>query len=415
MLEEVIFPQLQEVQSTFCLYMRSGLSVEMFRRLVEKQEKGIQVEVLVEQENSDYLRQDPFLHQLCVRLLQSGGSLMQVTCFEPVNAFLLCDYKKISFVSPSSVVSVFNEKDQRDYLIRSRRYVQGLKQKSQRLFRELSPIQVEFQLSTDFVKSGTPVIATWDVKGAAEVQLEGIGPVESKGSREIIFFENTIVKLVATHQKQVQAVTAYVRVYGDVEIQYDLGFLNPVTQQYSSLVNAENYPDVFGIMKGHSVQFSWEVLEADKVSIQPFDRSERKGELTFTPQQSMEIVINASGNNQESERVIHIRVFPVPVYAEKMVQVNPQWLQKEVKVHLPDQQTRLQKKSIKLIMQEADQRYVQLQQKMQHLSESGNVTDVDALQSLLLIEMKKKYSIKDQVKDYIDDFYKQLQSLKSKK
>jgi hypothetical protein len=52
---------------------------------------------------------------------------------------------------------------------------------------------------------------------------------------------------------------------------------------------------------------------------------------------------------------------------------------------------------------------------MQHLSESGNVTDVDALQSLLLIEMKKKYSIKDQVKDYIDDFYKQLQSLKSKK
>jgi hypothetical protein len=412
-MNDLIFSALEKAEKTFCLYMRSGLSLDALKKIIDAQEKGVQIEILVEEENSQYLRQDPFLYQLCSRMLNLGGAILQVNCLEPVNAFFLTDYKRISFVSPSSTQTDFNEVQHRDYLIKTRRYVQALKQKGSPLLKETSDIQVNIEVVPDFVKSGDPVVVSWNVKGASEVTLEGLGKVEARGSHSFIFFENTIVKVIAQNQRQVQYGTAYVRVYGDIEIGYDLGFLNPVTQQYSSLVNAENYPDVFGIMNGHSVQFSWEVNEADKVLVMPFNRTERKGELQFTPDSSFDIEIEASGNGQVAKRIIHIQLFPVPLFKEKMNVVQPKWFQRELKVSLPDQASRLSQKDIQSIMQDSNYRYEQMIQQLEEFSLKTNAQiSPEIIRALMLPEIKRRFSLKEEVSHYIEDFYRQLTGLK---
>lgn len=410
----IISSVLSSVRQTFTVYIRSGLSIDLLKKFIDLLDQGISVEILIEEENSSSLRQDPSLFHHCGKFVDKGGSIILVACNEPVNAFFLIDYKSVCFVSPSSAKRQYDEIQHKEYLIKTRRYIEGLKNRGSSYLQDAGDISIHLEANTDIIKMGESVQISWNVKGATEVSIHGIGPVAAHGTTPVVLYDNTIIKIKARNSRHTQVRTFYVRVFGDVEINYDLGFLNPVTKQYSSLVNAENYPDVFGIMKGHSVQFNWEVNEAETVSIRPFNLKEKKGTHTFSPASSFDIEIEAHGNGQTVLRRIQINLFPVPVFHEKKHRVNDRWYTQEYTFSLPDVGSRLKEEHLSGILKNAEERYASMGERVKELSEaySGEITP-EVLRDKMLMGMKQKYSIKQEVMVYVQKLMKEVKELRN--
>lgn len=103
---------------------------------------------------------------------------------------------------------------------------------------------------------------------------------------KVQILENTILILTATNKKQQFKRAIFLKAIENIQIDFDIQFLNPASKKFVSLKTDEDTEGVFGITKGQQVKLLWNVNHADQVKIDPFNFDQKKGSIFFDPMEA---------------------------------------------------------------------------------------------------------------------------------
>ena len=165
----------------------------------------------------------------------------------------------------------------------------------------------------------------WKSNNASAVEIDGLGVVPTSGEQSVKILDDTIINVRASNQKQVKIKSLAIKVLKQLNIDYEVMFLNPASKQFVSL-EQEDSSGVYGVTQGSKIKLVWNIAQADEVKIRPFDLSEKSGEYVFHPNGTTEIDIQASlqGNVKKTRIIIH--EFPMPIFSHALISVEDKYL-----------------------------------------------------------------------------------------
>jgi hypothetical protein len=228
------------------------------------------------------------------------------------------DFTEVRDIFADRMVTYLEERNQVDIQNIARDF-SDLAQSSKPYLTEPGDIRMHLSVSEQVIMKGDMVEVTWGVDLADRIVIQGIGEVEAYGSRKLKIDKHTTIRMGAYNDRQSQIRAIKIWVSEEIRIIYDIGFLSPHSQAYTSLVQVENYPHVYGVARGNPIRLVWQVSEASEAKILPFNITKNKGEHVFTPEGSQQIIIQAKIQGKVVKRKIMLLIFPIPIFRDKLV------------------------------------------------------------------------------------------------
>lgn len=282
-------------------------------------ERGVAVELFLDQKNQSTLESNPFLLHKCLQLINKGACVFLTDADGEAKRYrCMADFTEVRDIYPDRMVTYLEERNQVDIQNITVDF-KTLKQTSKPYLAEPGDIRMELTASEHVVMKGDIVEIKWGVDLAERIVIRGIGEVGAYGTRKLKVDKNTIIRMGAYNDRQSQIRAVKIWVSEEIRIVYDIGFLSPHTNTYTSLVQTENYPHVYGVAAGNAIRFVWQVSDASDVKILPFNLTKNKGEYVFTPTESVKIEIRAKIQGKVVTRKIMVMIFPIPVFKDKLV------------------------------------------------------------------------------------------------
>ncbi len=297
--------------------------IESFSRLLEKR---ICVDIFINQNVSLKTKKDPFYVYKLIGLTKSGGNLYLGKQFEDSKCILcLRDYAevlrinteshKIELLTPDldDFDSIFSLFDKVHFSL-------------DQLHQEIGDIAIDFSSDDKILLKNSTVHFGWNVQNATSVEIDGIGAVDSSGYNQFTIVQDQIINIYATNENSIKINSFYFAVAEAPRIYYDVQFLNPSSKQFVSLPE-DSGKGVFGVSKGNKVRVIWEVKNAQTCRIEPFDSAEFQGQEEFFVEGTFRLEISAALQGMNESKRIIIQEFPVPIFEESMIQIQPGFLQ----------------------------------------------------------------------------------------
>jgi len=169
---------------------------------------------------------------------------------------------------------------------------------------ETSPAPtVLFTASPEIIQKGQTATLTWQVSNATEVSIEGIGPVQTSGTRRVKPVENATFTIVAVGEGGTQTAS--------VEIEVAAGPLPAILFS----VNPES------IEAGQSATLKWQVTDATEVSIEGIGKVKPKDTRQVKPTETTVYTLVATGEGGTSMETAEVQVkAPPPIEARVNLQ-----------------------------------------------------------------------------------------------
>jgi outer membrane protein OmpA-like peptidoglycan-associated protein len=152
-----------------------------------------------------------------------------------------------------------------------------------------------FTAMPDVVQKGQSVTLTWQVNNATKISIEGIGDVQSAGSKKLKPSENMVFTLTAVGAGGTQTATT------DVE----------VVSGPRPIVLFSAAPE--SVQIGHPVTLNWQVTNATKVSIEGIGDVPLKGTKQVKPTENKTFALTAVGEGGTITEAVTIEVTPAPI------------------------------------------------------------------------------------------------------
>ncbi|MEL7003145.1 MAG: hypothetical protein AAFN93_10470 [Bacteroidota bacterium] len=307
----------------------------IFDMAIELIENGVEVLLIFPDHRQRNLTNEPFILNRIILVNKKGGLI----CFGDdnqinENSFFIRDYEAVASVKNQDA-STLNEHISPGTIRQHLDVFDKLFSESEYYLHNTNDLDIDFQLSHEVILAGDQIQLSWEVDHADKVVIQGIGEVEPIGHKKIRPAINTIFKIGAYNEHQSAFRTKCVKVYEDIDITYDLSFINSRTNEVTSLVKEENFPHVFGVANGNEIKFQWSVKDANSVKILPFDLRKHTGENYFKPSENIDIEIHVEIYDRKFIRKIQILVFPIPVLKSHLKTTFE--LPQEFYHNLPDQ------------------------------------------------------------------------------
>ena len=301
------------------IHVCSEVSAAILDACTSALERGVAVEFFLDQKNQPALESNPFLLHKCLHLINKGGSVFITESDGDAKRYrCMSDFTEVRDIFPDRMITYLEERNQVDIQNITIDF-KNRKQNSKPYLVEPGDIRMDLTASEHVVMKGDMVEIKWGVDLAERIVIRGIGEVDAYGSRKLKVDKNTIIRMGAYNDRQSQIRAVKIWVSEEIKIAYDIGFLSPHTNTYTSLVQTENYPHVYGVASGNAIRFVWQVSDASEVKILPFNTTKNKGEQIFTPTGSMKIEIRAKIQGKVVTRKILVMIFPIPVFKDKLV------------------------------------------------------------------------------------------------
>jgi hypothetical protein len=309
--------ELEKAEHSLKIRLNGVFNTEILDHCIHAVEKGVAVDLLICHETKFTIENDAFLLNKSIQLIKKGGCIYTTeTNSEPKYWMYISDFNK---THPSNSPNGQTASEKQVAIIE----FEKIKQSYSPYLIEKGDIQIRFSVSDTLILNGDTIELNWEVDGAETVIIQGLGEVDSYGKKKIYLDKNTIIKIGASNKHQSQIKALWVEVAdADLDVEYDIGFIHPKNEVYTSLVKPDNHPHVYGVAKGNKVKINWSVPHATAVHIHPFDIKESTGSHTFYPTESMDIEIQAEIKNRVFRRKIQVLLFPIPVFTEKKISLQ---------------------------------------------------------------------------------------------
>ena len=306
------------------LYSSEKLPQTLIDQLTQLLEKSISIDLFVGETVLEKRESEPFYLYKIIGLGRDGANLYQGSQFFG-NGSILCqrDFDQIIRIDTATgSVDLFSSDDE-EY-----KSFGGLLELNtsleDELNRESGDIIIELAAENKISLKNSNVSISWSVENATGRELSGLAAVEDSGTEQFLITENRIINLFAWNQHSKKIKSIFIPVVERPQIFYDVQFLNPSSNKFVSLPE-ESGRGVFGVSKGNKVRVLWEVRNAEKVRVEPSGSGDHKGQVEFYPDGQYQLEITASLQNANESKRILIQEFPVPVFREALVKVNPKF------------------------------------------------------------------------------------------
>jgi hypothetical protein len=315
--------QIQQAEDVLQIQPGEQFSKDLFDACIRMAERGIAIELYLDNRHIHFLEENPYVLNACIQLITKGACVFSVASGQQSATNFMLDFRRYGW---STADKLHFEADQSIETMEFQRMLilfDTLKKQSSSYLIRKDDIQIDYTLSNDTILSGDSIELTWQIKNASKVIIQGLGEVNAFGRTYIKPEQDTIIKIGAYNKQQVQLKAFMVRVADIREnLQYDIGFIDEHTKEYTSLVNSDLHPHVYGVSKGHRMRLHWQITKAQEVHISPFNKKNTSGIIEFIPTESMTIEIQAVFNATTFVRNIQILLFPIPVLSNPVMPID---------------------------------------------------------------------------------------------
>ncbi|GEM_PF-409057 len=290
--------------------------------------RRVSVDIFIGEAIPNLTESEPFYLYKLIGLGRDGANLYRGNQFY-ANESIICqrDFEQIIQVSLKEKDVIFLESDEDEFKTLSASFETNISAENE-FQNESDDIKIELNVNNSVSLKNSYVSIDWSVENSDEIDLDGLGNVKPSGEEEFYMTESRIFNIYASNQNSKKIKSIYVAVADRPQIFYDVQFLNPSSNEFVSLPE-ESGNGVFGVSKGNKVRVIWEVKNAQEVSIEPFGLIEHQGEVEFYPDRQREILISASLQASSESKRILIQEFPVPIFTDELVKIEPVYLTNE--------------------------------------------------------------------------------------
>jgi hypothetical protein len=308
-----------QCKTALSIYLDLSIDKALLEILISAIQRGLAVDLILSEDCAQKIVQNPFLLKNLFELrtkglnifhssstaLSDGKEYIVQTDFK--NTFILKSDLKTEEISNTPFASFFDAITAHE---------------KNRFHPDDADISVTFAADNQTLFKNSTTTINWEVDNAEEVKISGMGEVEIKATKNIQVLEDTILTLTASNKKQQFKKAIFLKTINNIEIRYDIKFLNPASKKFVSLKTNEDTEGVFGISKGQKVKLIWEVLNAEEVLIAPFNLNKKSGAHVFRPGGSLEINIKASLQGKTTTERIIIHEYPMPVFTHHLIDIK---------------------------------------------------------------------------------------------
>ncbi|MEQ9289270.1 MAG: hypothetical protein RIG77_20250 [Cyclobacteriaceae bacterium] len=265
---------------------------------------------------------NPFTLTRLYKLRELGASIYIIEELgnEP-NLVCMVDFEATLEMTETHCNMLSSRKDERK-LIAYQKQFESINQSQPEFLQEQDDINLSFRVENSIVTKGSSTNIHWRSENAAMVEIDNVGGVPLVGSKPVTFFDHTILKIKASNNKQVKIKALYVNAVKQLNIKYTVKFFNPISKQFVSLEENKNNPGIFGVAKGSRIKLTWNIIEAEEVTILPFGMNQTLGEHIFQTNGSQEITIQAKLQEKVTSCRIIIHEFPMPVFTHNFIPIK---------------------------------------------------------------------------------------------
>jgi hypothetical protein len=314
-----LFSAITSANHAVMVTINTTVSEALLDACADRVEKGVAIELLLSGENLEFLKKNPFLFHKCLQLVNKGASLFIAQHRAHTSLFTcIIDFSQVLDIFPDRLIIISEEKNVSEIQKKVRDF-NSRKNVSEPYLVEPGDLRITLNFSDDVILMGDSLELQWSAELADRVVIQGMGDVSLYGSKSVQIEKSTIIKIGAYNARQSHIRAVKIWVSEEVKITYDIGFLSPKTHTYCSLVQTQNYPNVYGVARGNAVRLIWKVMDAGDVVVFPFNIHQHEGEYTFTPAHTMKIEIQACIQDKTLTRKIKLLIFPIPLFKDKLV------------------------------------------------------------------------------------------------
>jgi hypothetical protein len=310
------------------LYSSEKLPQTLLDQLTELLERHISIDLFVGETVPIRRESEPFYLYKIIGLSRDGANLYQGTQFFG-NRLFLCqrDFDQIIRIDRATGGVDFFSSDDEEYKIFGGLFELNTSSEDE-VNRESGDIIIELAAENKISLKNSNVSISWSVENATGRELSGLAAVEDSGTEQFLITENRIIKLIAWNQHSKKIKSIFIPVVERPQIFYDVQFLNLSSNKFVSLPE-ESGRGVFGVSKGNKVRVLWDVRNAEDVKVEPFDSKDHTGQVEFYTEGQYQLDITASLQMTTESKRILIQEFPVPVFKDALVDINPHFSIKE--------------------------------------------------------------------------------------
>lgn len=292
-------------------------------------ERGVSVEFIFANQLVEDSENSPFYLYKVLSIGNSGAQIYSVSEFKAQGDYILQrDFSEILAIELSKdTAEVLDSWDSR-----FDQFDQAFEQNSllNSEFRQGSTdLEVRFWAENRISLKDSQTKIFWEVRNAELIEIDQIGEVESSGEASQTITSNRIITLYASSSNQRKFKSIYIPVVELPSIFYNVQFLNPTSQSFVSLPE-DSGTGVFGVSAGHRICLTWQVKNAENVVVDPIGVVEHTGSYECVPNGKIEFTIRASLQEAEVVSRIIVQEFPVPVFQEKFIEIDPIYFADEV-------------------------------------------------------------------------------------
>jgi hypothetical protein len=273
----------------------------LMQTICEKAANGVCVDLIIS--NSEFnFKNSSFFEQL----IQSGGNVYSLGANEfnegtlMHNKFCIIDFKTVITGSYNWTMQA-SRNDENIIVLKdtdvTQKYLDGFYSLRDRSDNFIKPgneeIQISISADRNYFEMNEKTRISWKANNADFVTISEFGLVDFEGSREINVESDKIIVIKGTSAYGEKIKTIRLCIYKEPEL---------------SIKTERDF-----IIKGESTLLSWDVVNAEKVLIEPgIGDVPLKGSLSINPNQSTTFMLIAECRGKEYFQVINIRVFAVP-------------------------------------------------------------------------------------------------------
>ncbi|MCR9249855.1 MAG: hypothetical protein NXI20_05500 [bacterium] len=335
---DYITSQFLNADHSIRVYLCNENHIDLLSNLIKQLERKVSIEIILSDTIGGLITKDVFLLNKIFELRKNGASIFQQNHDEGLDSFTIIDFNRFLIYNPDND----SWTDVADGITETEDWFYNVIQKEKEFYSDSNDIEIQFYSSDR--KSIRHQISSihWSSKNADKVEITGLGEVSKEGQQSIQLVDDTILKLHAYKGDEVKIKAIKIEVFEEVEIGYQLQFLNPSSKKFVTL-EEQDENGIYGVAATHRLKLIWEVKGANNTVVEPFNVTGNSGEHEFIPDGSIEITINTESHNTRKKKRLIVQTFPQPILEKYEIPVKAEFQFPE-KFEFPNRHQRLSDK-----------------------------------------------------------------------
>lgn len=323
-IEARIIQELDKARFSIQIAMAWWTNESLTNKIVELANKGIQIEIIVWDDDPFFISRYPENSSIPLRIIESGVTLLSIHVSDKGkfhHKFCIVDEQILITGSFNWTYSAENRNEENIVIIKDAKIVESY---LTQFFKFLPGAafygapddipQIKFYSSKKFVEENEIVTIHWDIQNSDDSEIDFLlESEENVGNASKVIDRNTSFKIIAWKGGRKVVKNLDIKLYKDPSLElaiYTKGFASDLWMNAKSI----NGINAYHIFEGQPVKLKWHTENVDKLLIDGQEHDVLAGMIGVQSDASKTIIVEAYNRDRRTEQEVNIYVTPIPKF-----------------------------------------------------------------------------------------------------